>query len=158
MYDRMTFLYTWNQHNMFINYAPTQKLSLQKDKCLFYPDELLTRHICNVLAGRTAVIWGYPTGFEQDTGSLNWKFSNLHTSITGETSKLPLLRPRPNLGVMGLGHQYVLKALCVFACVTKVESTGLSDMELNNYPTTMLFSSRWVIPVSPLFRETQSIL
>lgn len=83
-----------------------------------------------------------PPGFEQDTGSLNWKFSNLHTSITGETSKLPLLRPRPNLGVMGLGHQYVLKALCVFACVTKVESTGLSDMELNNYPTTMLFSSR----------------
>ena len=87
-----------------------------------------------------------PPGFEQDTGSLNWR---------SQTFILPSLGKLKNHLCR---HQYVLKALFVFACVTKVESTGLSDMELNNYPTTMLLSSRWVIPVSPLFRETQSVL
>ena len=85
MYDRMTFLYSWNQYNMFINYAPTQKLSLQKDKCLFYPDELLTQHICNVLARRTAVIWGYAPWFWTRYWKPQLEISNLHTTITGET-------------------------------------------------------------------------
>ena len=40
-----------------------KKLSLKKEKYLFYTDELFTQHMCNILAGRTAVIWGYPTRF-----------------------------------------------------------------------------------------------
>ena len=85
-------------------------LSLKKEKYLFYTDELFTQHMCNILAGRTAVIWGYPTRFLTRYWKPQLEILKPYCIVAslGKLKKLPLLRPRPNLGVMGLRQQYVL--------------------------------------------------
>lgn len=98
--------------------------------------ELFTQHTCNVLAGRTVVIWGYPTWL----CSRHWKpvseilkpYCILESPE--KLKKLPLLRPCPDLRVMSLYASVCLKrSLCS-------QRTALSDTELNNDLTTSSYS------------------